>query len=166
MNIFGKVKRNEMIKGETEMMFPDAKVFSDEERTSGKAQGADWYFAKLGDQRFKIKNQIAKAKYEYMIEITAKKDLTNEEIAQVQNVVESIFMLKGEKIVDSTKPIEKVLKRNFGIICSIDFVYLQRDFIGDFEVKHEAFGGPITLSLVSTESDKIVELNNENEATI
>ena len=166
MNIFGTVKRNEMIKEETEMMFPDAKKYTEEQRLAKNDIAIDWYFAKMGDQRFKIKNQIAKAKYQYEIEITSKTALTEEQIAQVQNVIDSVLMLKGEKIIDSTKSIEKVLKRNFGIVCSIDFLNLQREFKGGFKVEHEAFDEPITVDLVSVESDKIVEINKENEATI
>ena len=98
-NLFGQVRRNEILNEETELMFPDAKLVKDEDRLSDKRPGIalDYYYFKIGDVRFKIKGQVAIKEWTYALDVYSRNNLSDEQMINIKNVFEGIIKIKGIK---------------------------------------------------------------------
>ena len=164
-NQYGIVERKEIIKEEQEFMFPEAKVYSDQERLTKHDQPMDYYFKKLGDARFTISGKITTAKYNYNIEINTSNKITEDKLVEIDNIINCYLVLKGDKVLDCIKLIEKRIKKEVGISCSVEFGRLSKMMNGEFEVKNETFG-TVTLSLESVETQELIPLNITEEVNV
>lgn len=162
MQITGLVDRCELITKETEFMFEDAKNGL---KRDSKDDTLYWYYFKLGDERFTIKDQAATGVYTYVLEIEMAHKPTKQQEVIIKNVFEAYLKLKGENVLDSLKSIEKLLKKE-SIICKLNVTHLEKTLNGNFNVKHAAFNGPIDIDLVSVKEDKIVSSEHTEEVTV
>ena len=163
IEIYGSVDRCELIKKETEFMFEDARNGLDRE---DKDAGLYWYYFKLGDQRFTIKNQAATGMYVYNLNVEMDYKPTKEQEINIKNVFEAYLKLKGEAVLDCIKNIEKVLKKDFNIACKLTVCHLEKALSGNFHVNHSAFSKPIDIDLVSAQSEKIVTTEKTEEVGV
>lgn len=163
--IGGTVKREEYLKDEQEMMFQDAKFHSDEDRFN-KDLELDYYFKKWGDVRFKIKDQVATAGYIFNVEVSSLKELTKQERANIKNIIDSCIILKGDKVVDSVKSIQKIIKKECNINCGINFINLEKKLEGAFSVNYSGIQVKNSVYLESVENSKIVSSDHNDELMV
>ena len=162
-NQHGTVERKEIIKEEQEFMFPEAKEYSDEDRLKPEL-ALDYYFKKFGDTRFTISGKATTARYNYDIEINTSNEITEDKLVEIDNIINCYVVLKGDKVLESIKLIEKRIKKEVGVSCSIEFIRLSKMLKGTFEVEHGSFGS-VELNLESAETKELVPLNITEEVT-